>query len=50
MTEQDSENINLKEVKRHFKKKSMAMLPEKHPTVANAHTRFEEINSAFVKV
>ena len=25
------------------------MLPEKHPTVANAHSQFEEVNSAFVK-
>ena len=26
------------------------MLPEKHPTVLNAHTRFEEVNAAFVRV
>ena len=26
------------------------MLPEKHPTVAYAHTRFEEVNAAFVRV
>ena len=26
------------------------MLPEKHPTVPNAHTRFEEVNAAFVRV
>ena len=44
------ENTNLKDIKRAFKKKSLAMLPEKHPTVPNAHTRFEEVNSAFVKV
>ena len=41
---------NLKEIKRCFKKKSLAMLPEKHPTVAYAHTRFEEVNAAFVRV
>ena len=26
------------------------MLPEKHPTVPNAHTKFEEVNAAFIKV
>ena len=26
------------------------MLPEKHPTVPNAHSRFEEIINAFVQV
>ena len=25
------------------------MFPEKHPTVANAHSQFEEVNSAFVR-
>jgi DnaJ-class molecular chaperone len=42
--------LNLKELRRAFKKRSIAMLPEKHPTVANAHTQFEEVNAAFVKV
>ena len=45
-----SSKTNLKEIKRCFKKKSLAMLPEKHPTVLNAHTRFEEVNAAFVRV
>ena len=44
------ENVNLKDVKKYFKKKSIQMLPEKHPTVPNAHTKFEEVNTAFVKV
>ena len=43
-------DINLRELRRAFKKRSLAMLPEKHPTVANAHTQFEEVNAAFVKV
>ena len=43
-------DVNLKDLRRAFKKKSLAMLPEKHPTVANAHTQFEEVNAAFVKV
>ena len=44
------ENVNLKDVKKYFKKKSVQMLPEKHPTVPNAHTKFEEVNAAFIKV
>ena len=43
-------DVNLRDIRRAFKKKSLAMLPEKHPTVANAHTQFEEVNAAFVKV
>ena len=43
------ENLTLKELRKSFKRKSLAMLPEKHPTVANAHSQFEEVNSAFVK-
>ena len=46
----DGESLTLKELKKCFKKKSLAMLPEKHPTVANAHSQFEEVNTAFVKV
>ena len=44
------ENVNLKDVKKYFKKKSVQMLPEKHPTVPNAHTKFEEVNAAFIKL
>ena len=44
------EMLNMKECRKMFKRKSIAMLPEKHPTVPNAHSRFEEINYAFVKV
>ena len=40
----------LQELKRQFKKRSIALLPEKHPSYANAHSRFEELNAAFVKV
>ena len=43
-------DLNLRELRRAFKKKSLAMLPEKHPTVANAHTQFEEVNASFVTV
>ena len=44
------ETLNMKECRKMFKRKSIAMLPEKHPTVPNAHSRFEEINLAFVEV
>ena len=44
------EALTLKESRKMFRKKSIAMLPEKHPTVSNAHSRFEEINIAFVEV
>ena len=50
MSDVEQDKINLKEAKKLFKKKSMMMLPEKHPTVPNAHTKFEEVNSAFAKV
>ena len=43
-------DLNLRELRKAFRKRSLAMLPEKHPTVANAHTQFEEVNAAFVKV
>ena len=43
------ENLTSKELQRSFKKKSLAMLPEKHPTVTNAHSQFEEVDLAFVK-
>ena len=33
-----------------FKKRSLAQLPEKHPALLNAHSRFEELNSAYVEV
>ena len=44
------ETLTMKECRKMFKRKSIAMLPEKHPTVPNAHSRFEEINIAFVEV
>ena len=46
----DDKDISLKDLKKAFKRKSLAMLPEKHPTVPNAHSQFEEINEAFVQV
>ncbi len=43
-------NILFQELKKQFKKKSMLLLPEKHPSVANAHSRFVELNNAFITV
>ena len=47
---EEGREVDLKELRKAFKRKSLAMLPEKHPTVLNAHAMFEDINSAFVKV
>ena len=43
-------NNNLRELRKLFKKRCLAMLPEKHPTVPNAHSKFEEVITAFVQV
>ena len=48
LTEDDK--LDMRELRRIFKRKSLALLPEKHPTVPNAHSRFEELISAFVQV
>ena len=48
--EVDLRNVSLKELKKIFKRRSLAMLPEKHPNVPNAHSRFEEITQTFVQV
>ena len=34
---EEGRDVNLKELRKAFKRKSLAMLPEKHPTVVNAH-------------
>ena len=41
---------SLKDLRKAFKRKTISLLPEKHPGIANAHTRFEELNNSFVKV
>ena len=40
----------MKDLRKAFKKKSILLLPEKHPTTPNAHSRFEDVNTAFIKV
>ena len=46
----EDDKLDMRELRRIFKRKSLAMLPERHPTVPNAHSRFEELISAFVQV
>ena len=43
-------SFTIKDAKRVFKKKSYSMLPEKALGSQNAHSRFEELNSSFVKI
>ena len=40
--------FTLKEAKRSFRRKSHTLLPEKSLGTQNAHSRFEELNSAFM--
>ena len=47
---EEGKDVTMKELRKSFKRKSLAMLPEKHPTVVNAHAVFEDINSAFIQV
>ena len=42
--------FTVKDAKRVFRKKSYAMLPEKALGNQNAHSKFEELNSSFVKI
>ena len=44
------EGVSRKDLKKAFRKRSLALLPEKHPSLVNAHSRFEDLNSAFVEV
>ena len=46
----ENEKLDMRELRRAFKRRSISMLPEKHPTVPNAHSKFEEIITAFVQV
>ena len=38
------------QVRKVFKKKSVAMLPEKHPSDPRADAKYQELNTAFVQV
>jgi len=43
-------DFTLKEAKKAFRRKSYTLLPEKSLGAQNAHSRFEELNAAFVRV
>ena len=40
----------VKDLRKAFRKKTILLLPEKHPDSPNAHSIFEKLNEAFVKV
>ena len=42
--------FSVKDAKKIFRKKSFSMLPEKSLGSPNAHSQFEELNAAFVKL
>ena len=42
--------LTLKEAKRAFRRKSHILLPEKSLGAQNAHSRFEELNAAFLRI
>ena len=46
----NSHALNIKELVNSFKRKSFLMMPGKHCGLVNAHARFEELNSHFLKL
>ena len=44
------EGLTRKELRKIFKKRSLTLLPERHPGTMNAHSIFEEFNAAFLEV
>jgi hypothetical protein len=46
----DTHTIRIKDLVTAIKKKSFYMLPSKHTALPNAHSRFEEMTLAFIKV
>ena len=44
------DGLTRKELRKIFKKRSLALLPERHPGTMNAHSIFEELNAAFLEV
>ena len=46
----NDKNFTLKDAKRSFRRKSHILLPEKSLGTQNSHSRFEELNAAFVTV
>ena len=46
----NSHALNIRELVNSFKRKSFLMMPGKHCGLVNAHARFEELNSHFLKI
>ena len=42
--------LEARDLRRVFKRRMLAQLPERHPSLASAHSKFEEILAAFVEV
>ena len=42
--------LEARDLRRMFKRRMLAQLPERHPSLASAHSKFEEILAAFVEV
>ena len=42
--------LEARDLRRVFKRRVLAQLPERHPSLASAHSKFEEILAAFVEV
>ena len=46
----DPHHLNMTSLVHAFKRKSFMIMPGKHQNINNAHTRFEQLNAAFLKV
>ena len=46
----DPHHLNMTTIVHAFKRKSFLLMPGKHLSIATAHTRFEQLNAAFLKV
>ena len=44
------EGLNTRDLRKAFRKRSLQLLPERHPGTMNAHSTFEELNTAFLEV
>ena len=46
----DPHHLNMTTLVQAFKRKSFMLMPGKNQNISNAHTRFEQLNTAFLKV
>ena len=47
---EETDSLTIKDVKKTYKRKAIQLFPEKNPDNSKAHSKFEELNSAFIKV